>query len=209
MSKTHRVLRDMKKLFAMRGVLYLITRFCGSRLRRCSFNEYYKSGGWDRLDSSHSSEIVEVVERYARKGRILDMGCGTGILASRLADESFSYYRGVDASSEAVGPARKRASEKIDFEIGDIQRYECCDEFDCIVFEESLYYVPFFRYRLLNRYSQRLRPGGVFVVTISDPKRFSRLIDMIRDKFEMVEDRPGPGGKRQYLVFRGLQASQG
>ena len=156
------------------------------------------------MDSSHSSEIVEVVEKYARKGRILDMGCGTGILASRLGGESFSYYRGVDASSEAIALAEKRRSERIDFEIGDIQRYECGDEFDCIVFEESLYYVPFFRYRLLKRYSQRLLSGGVFVVTISDPKRFSRLIDMIRDKFEMVEDRPGPGGKRQYLVFRGL-----
>ena len=169
-------------------------------MRRWSFDEYYKSGRWDRLDATHSAEMVKVVEKYAKKGRILDMGCGTGILASRLADDSFEYYRGVDASSEAVALGRRRTSGKVGFEVDDIQSYECEDDFDCIVFEESLYYVPFFRRRLLKRYSRRLRPGGVFVVTVAHPQRFPRMVRMIRDNFEMVEDRVSPGG-RLYLVF--------
>jgi SAM-dependent methyltransferase len=195
------MVRNTRRVFATRGVFYLLTRLGGSVLRRRSFDEYYRSGQWDRLDNSHSGEIVKVVEKYARRGRILDMGCGTGILAARLADDSFEYYRGIDASSEAIALARKRAGRKVAFEIGDIQSYRCEDDFDCIVFEDSLYYVLSFRYRLLKRYAERLRPGGVFVVTVADPRRFSPMVGMIRKRFEMVEDRLAPGGARLYLVF--------
>ena len=191
---------SIRQVLALRGIFYLFSRFGSSTMRRWSFDEYYKSGRWDRLDATHSAEMVKVVEKYAKKGRILDMGCGTGILASRLADDSFEYYRGVDASSEAVALGRRRTSGKVGFEVDDIQSYECEDDFDCIVFEESLYYVPFFRRRLLKRYSRRLRPGGVFVVTVAHPQRFPRMVRMIRDNFEMVEDRVSPGG-RLYLVF--------
>jgi len=195
------MVRDMRRVFATRGVFYLLTRLGGSALRRRSFDEYYRSGQWDSLDSEHSREVAKVVEKYARKGRILDMGCGTGILVSRLADDSFEYYRGVDASSEAISLATKRAGRKVAFEIGDIQSYRCEDDFDCIVFEDSLYYVPFFRRRLLRRYAERLRPGGVFVVTVAHPRRFARMIRMIRKNFEMIEERLSPSGARLYLVF--------
>jgi len=192
----------IKRLLALRGVFYFLTRFCGSRLRRSSFDAYYRSGQWDRLDTSHSEEMVRVVKKYAGKGRILDMGCGTGILASRLAEDSFEYYRGIDASTEAVRLCRNRTNDKTEFQVGDIQTYDCEDDFDCIVFEESLYYVPFFRHRLLKRYAGHLRPGGAFVVTVAHPRRFSGMIRTIRKSFEMVEDRLSPGGGRLYLVFR-------
>jgi trans-aconitate methyltransferase len=196
------VLKKLKSFLSAKGVLYFLTRYAGSAIRRCSFDQYYKSGRWDYLDSDHSGEMVKVVERYANKGRILDMGCGPGILAGLLNHSSFEYYRGVDASSEAIAKARKRANERICFDIGDIQRYECEDDFDLIVFEESLYYVPFFRYRLLKRYCRRLRPDGMFIVTVADPKRFRRMIRMIREKFQIIEDRYFKNSNRWLLVFR-------
>ena len=179
-----------------------MTRFGGSTMRRCSFDEYYISGRWDYIDSDHSDEMVKVVEKYANKGLILDMGCGTGILASLLGANSFTYYRGIDASTEAITLAHKRKSKNICFEVGDIQSYECKDDLDLIVFEESLYYVPFFRYRLLKRYAKRLRPEGVFIVTVADPKRFGRMIRMIRNKFQIIEDRYFKNSGRLLLIFR-------
>lgn len=170
-------------------------------MRRKSFNEYYKSGRWDYLDSDHSREMVMLVEKYVNNGRILDMGCGSGILASSLAPGSFEYYRGVDASSEAIALAYKRASEKISFDIGDIQSYECKDDFDLIVFEESLYYVTFGQYKLLIKYGQKLRPGGKFIVTVSHPRRFRGMIRKIRANFEIIEDRCFKNSNRLLLVF--------
>lgn len=196
------ILKKLKALLAKPGFLYLFTRFGGRALRHCTFDQYYKSGVWDYLDSDHSAEMVKVVEKYASKGRILDMGCGTGILASLLVPGSFEYYRGVDASSEAIALAQKRKSENTCFEIGDIQSYECTDDFDLIVFEESLYYIPFFRQRLLRGYAQHFRPGGLFVVTVADPQRFAAMVKMIRRNFRIIEDRFFENYSRLLLVFR-------
>ena len=183
----------------------MLTRFGGSIMRRCSFNQYYESGRWDYLDNEHSAEMVKVVEKYANKGRILDVGCGTGILASLLDANSFTYYRGVDASTEAIARAEARKTEKIHFEVGNIQSYSCSDSFDLIVFEESLYYVCFSRYQLLLRYARKLRPGGVFIVTVADPRRFLRMIKMIRKSFHVLEDTCFQDSRRRLLVFRQLQ----
>jgi trans-aconitate methyltransferase len=172
-------------------------------LRSWGFNQQSGKEGWNFLDKTHSSEVVRVVEKYARQGRILDLGCGTGTLAERLSSDSFESYLGVDASAAAISIAQKRKTQKINFEIGDIQNYKCSDDFDLIVFEESLYYVPFFRYQLLKRYAQRLRPSGTFIVTIADPQRFRRMTRMIRKNFQIVEDRlTSPSGVRLLLVFR-------
>ncbi|MCX5636185.1 MAG: class I SAM-dependent methyltransferase [Planctomycetota bacterium] len=184
------------------GILYLFTRFGGSKLRQQAFDQKYTDGSWDYFDKDHSLEMRKVVEKYARKGRILDMGCGTGILASMLNPDSFEYYLGVDASREAIALAQKRQSNKINFEISDIQSCKCKERFDLIVFEESLYYVPFFRRRLLQRFAESLRPEGLFIVTVADPNRFGRMIRMIRKKFQIIEDRYFKNSSRLLLVFR-------
>lgn len=195
-------MKRLRKLFSIRAILYyLCTRFGSRSLRSWAYDRQTGKEGWNFLDKTHSREVVRTVEKYAKQGRVLDLGCGTGILAGLLSPGSFEYYRGVDASSQAIALARKRASEKVNFELGDIQNYKCEDDFDLIVFEESLYYVPFFRYRLLKRYARQLRPGGVFIVTVADPNRFARMIGMIRRKFQVLEDRYFQNSKRFLLVF--------
>lgn len=180
----------------------MLTRFGGSALRCHAFDQNYIGGRWDYFDEEHRTDMLEVIEKYARKGRILDMGCGTGILASMISPDAFEYYLGVDVSAEAIARARKTESNKICFMISDIESYECKGTFDLIVFEESLYYVPFFRRRLLRRYGKWLRPQGLFVVTVADPYRFTRMVTMIRKNFQIIEDRYFSNSRRLLLVFR-------
>ena len=180
----------------------MITRFGGRRLRNKVFDHCYQKGKWDYLEHDHASEIVVTVEKYANKGCILDMGCGPGILATLLSDESFEMYMGVDGSSDAIHRASKRSSEKIHFKVGDFQHYECKEQFDVILFEESLYYAPFRRRSLLMRFAKWLKPSGVFIVTVSDPKRFFHLVEMIRKNFKIVEDKCFENLQRVMLVFR-------
>jgi SAM-dependent methyltransferase len=196
-------MKIFRKLFSIRAIVYyLFTRFGSWNMRSWAYDRQTGKEGWKFLDKTHSSEVVRVVEKYANNGRILDMGCGPGTLVSLLNPSSFKYYQGVDVSSEAIALARKRASEKIHFERESIQSYECKDSFDLIVFEESLYYVLFFRYRLLKRYAKWLHPGGVFIVTVTDPSRFARMIGMIRRKFRVIEDRYFQNSMRLLLIFR-------
>jgi SAM-dependent methyltransferase len=196
-------MKKLSKLFSIRAILYyLCGRFGSPRLRGWAFDQNYPKECWDRFDDTHSPKSAEVVEKYARKGRILDMGCGRGTLAYKLNPDSFESYLGVDVSPAAITMAQKRKSQKINFEIGDLQRYKCREKYDVIVFEESLYYVPFFVGRLLRRYAQCLRPGGLFVVTVAHPDQFRGMIKIIRKNFQIVEDRlTSPSGGRLLLVF--------
>jgi len=201
------VVNRLKKLFSIRAILYYLrTRFSNRRTRGWAFDQRYLAEGSDAPPGcTHSPEspTVKLVEKYARKGRILDVGCGTGSLASDLNPGSFESYLGVDVSAAAISIAQKRKGEKIDFEVGDLQHYECREKYDLIVFEESLYYIPFFRRRLLRRYAQYLRPGGLFVVTVAHRNQFRGMIRMIRKNFQIVEDRlTSPNGGRLLLVFR-------
>lgn len=195
------VLKKLKGLLAIPGIMYLCTRFGGLVLRRRAFDQKYSDGSWDYFDKDHSFEMVKVVEKYARKGRILDIGCGTGILVSMMKPDAFKHYLGVDVSPEAIARAQQSKSEKIHFEISDIQNYKCKDTFDLIVFEESLYYVPFFRRRLLQRCAQWLKPKGLFIVTVADPRRFRGMVKMIRRNFQIVDDRCFSNSRRLLLVF--------
>lgn len=196
-------MKRLRKLFSIRPILYyLCTRFGSRSLRSWAFDRQSGKEGWNSLDKTHSSEVVRVVEKYARQGRILDLGCGTGTLAERLIPQSFESYLGVDVSPTAMGLAKKRKSGKVNFEIGDLQHYKCKEKYDLIVFEESLYYVPFFRRRLLRRYARCLRPGGLFIVTVAHPDQFKGMIRMIRKNFYIIEDRfTSPSGGRLLLVF--------
>ncbi len=196
--------KKLRKPVSLRAIVhYILTRFGSPRLRSWAFDQKYSKCAWYRFDDTRSPVIVNSVERYARKGRVLDLGCGAGYLASHLNPDCFESYLGVDISSEAISKAQKRKTEKINFEVGDIQDYKCKEEYDLIVFEESLYYVPFFRRRLLRRYARCLRPGGLFLVTVRDPDRFRGMIRMIRKDFQVVEDRfTSPTGRRLILLFR-------
>jgi SAM-dependent methyltransferase len=193
--------RGIEKLFISRGIFYLVTRVGGTVLRRLAFDQYYIRGRWDYFDKEDRIEMVKLVVKYAKKGRILDMGCGTGTLASKLSTSDFEYYLGIDVSPEAIARARKNQSEKIHFKTGNIQSYPCKDTFDLIVFEESLYYVPFLRRRLLQDLAQRLRSNGVFIVTVAHPSRFSGMVQMIRRNFQVFEDRCFKNSQRLLLVF--------
>ena len=63
-------------------------------------------------------ELVQAGE--LNKGRVLDIGCGTGENALYLAENGFSVI-GVDLSSRAIGAARKKTAERrldVDFRAG-------------------------------------------------------------------------------------------
>lgn len=192
---------NIKKVFAHRGIHYILTRFGGPVLRRQAFDQKYNSGHWNYFDKEDRTEIVKVIEKYARYGHILDMGCGTGTLASMINPDAFEYYLGVDASEEAISRAQRHRSKKIHFVVSDIQSYRSKGTFDIIVFEESLYYIPFCRLRLLQRCARWLRPKGVLVVSVADPRRFGRMVKMIRRNFQIVDERHFSNSQRLFLVF--------
>jgi len=196
------VLEFLKRLLKARGVLFLATRFGTTKMRQAAMDEVYKSGTWDDLDQRVSEELVEMVEAHAGGGDILDLGCGPGLLSAALAPEAFASYLGVDVSAEAIAIANKRASEKVSFQLGDIERLRPERSYDLIVFTESIMYVnPTRRLKVLKGYADKLKPRGRLMVTVVQYQRFEAIFDLIASNFEVVEDRMFRHRERRVIVF--------
>jgi len=104
----------------------------------------YATGRWDYMRGSAEAHryslIAGCVGFYAPGSRrILDVGCGEGILQERIA---YSHYVGVDMNAAAIGRARARENGSTSFVLADAGSYEPPGIFDVLVFNESLYYMP-------------------------------------------------------------------
>lgn len=100
--------------------------------------------------------------------RVLDLGCGTGRPAVRLAEAAQVEVVGITVSSEQLKIAKNRAStasvaDRVQFHLMDATRMSFDNEsFDAVVAIESLEHMPD-QAHTLRSIANILRPGGRFV----------------------------------------------
>jgi SAM-dependent methyltransferase len=96
--------------------------------------------------------------------RLLDVGCGTGLLRTRLSETTVGDYVGVDLSPAAVEAAGHRRLPGARVLEGDVFSVDE-GRFDVVVLNEMLYYVedlePFF-----GRLAELLEPSGLLLVSM-------------------------------------------
>ena len=133
-------------------------------------NDQPSQAAWDAklYDAKHDfvwkygSDLVSLLD--PRPGeQILDLGCGTGHLAARIA-ESGANVTGVDQSAEMVAAARI-AYPHLKFEVGDARQLSFRTEFDAVFSNATLHWIqdpeP-----VLQGIQRALRPGGRFVAEL-------------------------------------------
>jgi SAM-dependent methyltransferase len=195
--------RILGKFVSLPGITYVLTRFGGTGLRDYAMSQNYVSGRWQFQNGNMVPDMVALVEKHAKQGAILEMGCGTGRLAGALRPDAYTRYVGIDVSEEGLKQARERQIPRATFVQGDIEAFSTEETFDLIVFEETLYYVnPLKRRRVLRRYAQMLRPQGVLLITIHDPRRFRGTVKMIEDECDVLEHGSFPDSERCFHVCR-------
>lgn len=134
----------------------------------------YAAGKWDYLERlselSRYSVLVGYVCHLRPGGVVLDAGCGQGILLSRLPDDAYSMYVGIDVSETAIAAARKLEKGPRNFLVTDCEGYTPEERFDVIVFNEVLYCLrdPL---AVVERYTRSLREGGVVLVSMCTAAR--------------------------------------
>jgi ubiquinone/menaquinone biosynthesis C-methylase UbiE len=95
---------------------------------------------------------------------VLEIGCGTGGFARRLAERS-QHVLALDLSPEMIRIAREQSAQfpNIEFQLADVRDWPLADEsFDCIASIATLHHVPI-RETLL-KIKAALKPGGVLLV---------------------------------------------
>ena len=95
---------------------------------------------------------------------VLEIGCGTGGFARRLAERS-ERVLALDLSGEMIRIARERSAQfpNIEFQLADVREVPFnIESFDCIATIATLHHVPI--EETLLKMKAALKPGGVLLV---------------------------------------------
>jgi natural product biosynthesis luciferase-like monooxygenase protein len=119
-----------------------------------------------------TASILRAMPHAAARPRVLEIGCGTGLLLTRLAAACATLV-GVDASSAAIERARRnlatRGHTNVSFEVlaaDQLDQLRASGPFDAIVLNSVVQYFPTADYleRVLTLAYARLAPGGVLFI---------------------------------------------
>jgi 2-polyprenyl-3-methyl-5-hydroxy-6-metoxy-1,4-benzoquinol methylase len=104
-----------------------------------------------------------LLRRIPEGARVLEIGCGAGGFARRLAERA-SQVTAVDLSERMIRAARRRTqAHNISFRVADVTDWEWpVQDYDCVVSIATLHHLPF--ETLLANMADALRPGGTLIV---------------------------------------------
>jgi ubiquinone/menaquinone biosynthesis C-methylase UbiE len=89
-------------------------------------------------------DLILQVTQAGSISRMLDLGCGNGLIAEYLSDKTEAHVTGLDYIPQAIEQARQRTaakSERLAFMVGDINQLELPDSaFDIVVSIDTLYF---------------------------------------------------------------------
>jgi SAM-dependent methyltransferase len=172
-----------------------------SEAKRATWNSEFSCGRWDHLAETPGDCVYGYVEKYADKGDILDLGCGSGNTGNELDYSAYRSYVGVDVSDVAIQKAIDRTSlsgrtSKNRYVRSDILTYSPEGTYRVILFRESLYYVPRGAIvGMLKRYRRYLGDGGVIIIRLCDRERHQDIHELVRRGFDVLEEfRPDDTG---------------
>lgn len=160
------------------------------RINRERWNYQYEKGNWDGLKTeieySRIMAIVQMIERWKPKGDLLEIGCGEALLQQKLPNEAYNTLTGIDLSDVAIAQAQSYTFERTRYVSADMEKYKPENNYDAIIFTESLYYAknPL---QLLKRYQFYLKPNGVFIISMFHNKRIPQIWERLESYFKILD----------------------
>jgi SAM-dependent methyltransferase len=113
--------------------------------------------------------VIEELRRLGSSGRILDVGCGTGVLLDKLRRSTGFEVYGVDSSEAMVEVARRRLGRDR-VEVRTMQELDDAERYDAIVcLGWTINYCASLDEArdVLGRFALALRPGGKLVAQVA------------------------------------------
>lgn len=156
--------------------------------------------------------------------RLLDIGCGAGLLAETSADCGFTDYTGVDISEVALDAARKRMEARrhrypkaCRFDQGALGSFALPDDatavpFDLIIFSEVLYYMDTATQAVaeVQRLCRWLGSDGHVGVFLKDDGKSAAILRKLRSemsfKYSMIVQEQGDPPVFRVRIDRGSPA---
>jgi ubiquinone/menaquinone biosynthesis C-methylase UbiE len=137
---------------------------------RNAWNEYLEVPAATRL-----------LEHRVRKKRVLDVGCGTGILSAKIKRWGAADVFGVDPSSKMIEIAEQE-NPGLYFQVGSAEKLPYADAmFDVVASSLVLHYLKDLN-PPLQEISRVLKPGGDLIFTMHHPLQESMDYPSIHDE---------------------------
>jgi SAM-dependent methyltransferase len=128
----------------------------------------YREGRWEHFFSldelPRNLVIAGTVQQLFAQPAVLDIGCGSGRLASLYQVHPFRRYVGVDISREGLAKARSLGLPRVEWIEANYETWRPEESFDAIVFNECIGYArdPA---ATLAAFAQHLAPEGKFFLS--------------------------------------------
>lgn len=130
--------------------------------------------------SSFGEDLIELLQPL-KDEKILDLGCGTGHLTSKIA-ESGAMVTGIDSSPDMISSA-KILYPNVNFEVKDATDFSFDELFDAIFSNAVLHWVEEKEKAIICMY-RNLKAGGRVVVEFGGKGNVELLINALKDSLD-------------------------
>lgn len=115
--------------------------------------------------------LKEIDEAIPQKGKIVELGCGEGVISSYLARSKKRQILGIDLNTRRITNSRM---SNLKFKVGDITNINYKPQ-NAYVISDVLHHIePVKQKRLLEKISKALGKNGVLVIKEIDKDEFLR-----------------------------------
>lgn len=172
------------------------------------YNAYYNGKPpqrfWHYAKLKEAEKALEIKEG----DRILDVGCGSGLLAHFLAKNTGTHVIAVDANPKAIEFARNKYSESnLEFKLGLLDELQLPENFfNKIVFLEVIEHISLEQgKKILQTFNNLLKPGGRIVISTPNRESLWPFIEWGLDHLKLV---PNLGEGQHEHLYSGKELEQ-
>lgn len=135
-------------------------------MQTSEYENIYKNEASHFFYVTNHNITLSLVKKYFKiprsRAKILDAGCGTGLLAKKL--KSFGNTWGIDISSEAIKYAKKRGIKTKNASVNKLPFKK--NSFDLVVSLDVLYHKQVNDTKALKEFHRVLKPGGLVIIRV-------------------------------------------